>query len=294
MKLPNDYISWIKANPKLVDVKPTSNPDLFVLKYKRKVFYDGLWNRFLEDCRGTIVDKDWNIVSLPFRKVYNYGIEKEAPRLRGDTLVSVYRKVNGFMVAASMYKGELLLSTTGSIDSSFAKLAWEHMNDNPDFKDAVISAATDLNATLLFECCDKSDPHIIAEEEGLHYLGYRVNNLSKGMDHMWDFGPNCQIMSIDELQRLVKVVEHEGFVFYTKEGVSGKIKSPHYLVKKLFMRGRDMETLIARNAKQKIDEEYYPLLEHLSANREKFDVLDEQGRRLFIEEYLKDNYGRKD
>jgi hypothetical protein len=60
------------------------------------------------------------------------------------------------------------------------------------------------------------------------------------------------------------------------------------------MRGRDMETLIARNAKQKIDEEYYPLLDYLSLNRETFDVLDEQGRRVFIEEYLKDNYGRKD
>jgi hypothetical protein len=291
MKLPNDYISWIKANPKLVDVKPTSNPDLFVLKYKRKVFYDGLWNRFLEDCRGTIVDMDWNIVSLPFRKVYNYGIEKEAPKLAPDTEIEVFKKYNGFMVALSSYKGKLLVSTTGSIDSSFAELAWKHVN-RPNFdKEGYLAACQDLDATWLFECCDPSDPHIIAEQEGLHPIGYRYNDINLDMSHMTNF-KGGEKMTIAELQELVKTVEHEGFVFYTKDGLSGKIKSPHYLVKKLFMRGRDMETLIARNAKHKIDEEYYPLLEYLSANRETFDAMDEQQRRIFIEEHLsKEDYG---
>ena len=37
--------------------------------------FNNLWNlddRLLE-CRGTVVDKDWNVVVLPFKKVFNLG-----------------------------------------------------------------------------------------------------------------------------------------------------------------------------------------------------------------------------
>ena len=290
MKLPKDFINWVLANPKLVDRKATSNPDLFVLKYKRKVFYDGLWNRFLEDCRGTIVDKEWNIVSLPFRKVYNFGIEKEAPKLSDDTVVRAFRKVNGFMVAATIFNGELLISTTGSIDSGFADIARQHFADDSFTRTETMLSLIAEDITMLFECCDPTDPHIITEPSGLHPIGYRYNDLTKGMAHMWDY-PGGFNLTLGDLKDEVKLCTHEGYVFYTKEGVSAKIKSPHYLVKKLFMRGRDMATLLQRNAKEKIDEEYYPLLDYLSANRDHFDALDEQGRRVYIEEFLnKENH----
>lgn len=293
-KFPDGFKEWVLANPKLVDMKPTSNPDLFVLKYKRKVFYDALWNDILEDCRGTIVDSDWNIVSLPFRKIYNYGIEKEAPVLDPDTLVRVYKKYNGFMVAASSHKGELIISTTGSIDSDFVKLARKHFDRDPWLKEKTLKHCQEQNITMLFECCDASDPHIISEVENMYSLGYRYNDPSIGMAHMFGFrgflGFEREIEKVwttmEQLQASVKDCRHEGYVFYTDDGVTAKIKSPHYLVKKLFMRGRDMKTLLERNAKEKIDEEYYPLLDYLSDNHEKFDALDEQGRRLFIEEFL--------
>jgi len=295
MKLPLDFIRWVEANPKLVDKKPTSNPDLFVLKYKRKVFYDGLWNRFLEDCRGTVVDKDWNIVSLPFRKVYNYGIEKEAPKLADDTKIVAMRKYNGFMAAVSSYKGKLFVSTTGSIDSSFALMATEMLEKmGTDYMDSLNAYLRGKNATMLFECCHPEDPHIIYEAPGMYEIGVRYNDITRGMEHMWtQYGrPMAWYTTIGALKEQIKTCQHEGYVFYTEDGVSAKIKSPHYLVKKLFMRGRDMETLIARNAKQKIDEEYYPLLDYLSANRETFDVMEEQERRAFIEQYLsKEDYG---
>jgi len=289
MKLPKDFINWVQANPSLVDVKATSNPDLFVLKYKRKVFYDGLWNRFLEDCRGTIVDKDWNIVSLPFRKIYNYGIEKEAPKLTDDTKIVAMRKYNGFMAAVSSYNGKLLVSTTGSIDSSFAKMAIEMLEDQgPDYLDSLNAYLRGKNATMMFECCHPDDPHIIYEIPGMYEIGVRYNDPSRGMEHMWtQYGrPMAWYTTVGALKENVKTCQHEGYVFYTEQGVSAKIKSPHYLVKKLFMRGRDMKTLLARNAKEKIDEEYYPLLEYLTVNRIMFDEMEEQQRRKFIEDFL--------
>ena len=75
---------------------------IYVLKYKKRVFYDNLWNQYIAECRGSIVDADFNLITYPFTKIYNYGIEKEAPVFSEiDTLVTAFRKVNGFMVAVS-------------------------------------------------------------------------------------------------------------------------------------------------------------------------------------------------
>lgn len=47
---------FVNENPKLVTMK-SSGDGLFVLKYTRRVFFDSLWNDFLEECRGTIIDE---------------------------------------------------------------------------------------------------------------------------------------------------------------------------------------------------------------------------------------------
>ena len=118
-----DLKQFIKDNPTLVRMSESkSHPGLFVLKYKNKVFYDRLWCKILEECRGTVIDKDFNIIARPFQKIYNYGWEKDAPVLAPETLVTAYQKVNGFMVAVSLYEGKPLVSTTGSLDSDYAKI----------------------------------------------------------------------------------------------------------------------------------------------------------------------------
>ena len=104
---------FVLANPKLVNMR-SAGEGIYVLKYSKRVFYDNLWNDYLEECRGTIVDADFNVVSRPFTKIYNYGVEDKAPVLSDDTPVTAYRKVNGFMVAMTWYKDDILISTTGS------------------------------------------------------------------------------------------------------------------------------------------------------------------------------------
>ena len=64
--------NFVTNNPKLVTMKESKTyPGLYVLKYKRCVFYDALWTPELELCRGTVVDKDFNIIISPFVKIYN-------------------------------------------------------------------------------------------------------------------------------------------------------------------------------------------------------------------------------
>jgi len=48
-----DELKQYVATSGLVNMTPCGN-NMFVLKYKKKVFYNNLWNKFLEECRGTI------------------------------------------------------------------------------------------------------------------------------------------------------------------------------------------------------------------------------------------------
>lgn len=288
-----------EKNKDLVQLKETSNPDLFVLKYRKKVFFKNLWNDFLRECRGLIVDKEFNIVAYPFTKIHNFRVEADAPVLTDDTKVDYVRKVNGFMVAMTAYKGEVLISTTGSIDSDFVSLARKYVT-----KELTECILSEPKFTFMFECCDPSDPHIVHEQAGLYLLGAR----EKKFDSIIVYGLLTEVWAtlgvhtipvergtVGEVMQKLKTVTHEGFVLYTYENnllctkgsnkqIVTKCKSPHYLTKKLFMRG-NMEKLLKRDAKQLVDEEYYPLLEYVKDNKE-FEEADELLRRSMIEDFF--------
>ncbi len=281
-----------ELNKDLVQLKATSNPDLFVLKYRRVVFFKGLWNDFLEEARGTVVDKDFNIVSRPFRKIYNYGIEAKAPVIGDDEWVHAFRKINGFMVAMTWHNGDVLVSTTGSIDSDFVTIARKYLS-----KEIREYVEMYKEFTLMFECCDPSDPHIVEEAAGMYFIGMR-HKATGSFNANWlaSYNENVHLymrtnpveyecLRFYELQNKVQRVQHEGFVIYTDDGRASKIKSPYYLTKKLFMRG-NIDKLFAKDIKQTIDEEYFPLVDYIQANSEEFKALDEMTRRAKIEEFL--------
>jgi hypothetical protein len=303
-KMLNELKQFVKDNPKLVRMNKTSNPNLFVLKYARAVFYNNAWNEFLENCRGTIVDDEFNIVSLPFTKIYNFGIEERAPKWSGDTEVEYVRKVNGFMIACTWHENDLLWSTTGSIGSDFVGYAKEIFNGFTEQQREIFRGMLQRSPsfTFMFECVHPSDPHIIPEETGLYLLGCREKKFESPVYYtpvhtIWeDAGIKTipvQYGTVADVIREAKTCTHEGFVMYrlNDEGIqeSTKIKSPFYLMNKLFARG-NTDRLLDGKAKSILDEEYYPLIDHIASNRESFKLMNEQERlgftRKFIEEIL--------
>ena len=288
----DDLKKFVEENPRLVSLKPAGD-GLFILKYKKCVFFDDLWNDYLEECRGTIVDDDFNIVQYPFRKIYNYGIESKAPVIPADTPVTAYRKVNGFMVAVTWHNNDLLISTTGTTDSEFVGYAREMIGDDVDYYRQVMEANPEY--TYLFECCHPSDPHIVPEDKGMYLLGVR----RKAWGSPVEVGPwmegaafimRCRVpevarVTMEVLQDLASRVHHEGFVFYTDDGVSAKIKSPHYLVSKFVARCGRLDRLTGQAARARVDEEFYPLLEAIEADIDQFSSLDEQSRLSWVRGY---------
>ena len=288
-----DIQHFVETNPTLVSRKETSYPGVYVLQYKKCVFYDNLWNEYLEECRGTLVDEEYNVVSRPFTKIYNYGIEDRAPILDSATLVSAFRKVNGFMIAVTWYNDDILVSTTGSTDSDYVKMALELIN-----REKYLAVCRRWKGyTFMFECVHTHDPHIIPEEIGMYLLGYREsywNSQIEVRNHELimlaeQFG--CYMVesnqvSVGALVRLSKCVKHEGFVAYTDNGLAFKIKSPYYLVKKFVARNPNTKKLLDAHVKEKVDEEYYNLIDHIQGNIESFTALSEQARLVFVRNFL--------
>jgi hypothetical protein len=278
----------------LVNMK-SAGEGIYVLKYKKKVFYDNLWNDYIAECRGSIVDADFNLVSYPFTTIYNYGIEKAAPVLAPDTKVTAHRKVNGFMVACTLHNGKLLVSTTGSTDSDYVKMAKE-LIDEAKYLDLCSRWA---GYTFMFECVHKNDPHIIPEKEGMYILGYRENKFGTSVQHdpymlmemgrvLGCFVPESIMTNMAQLQVLARECKHEGYVFYTEDGVSAKIKSPYYLTSKWVARNPRTDKLVnlQNDIKHNLDEEYFPLVDAIRANIVEYTAMDEQARLAWVRNYM--------
>jgi hypothetical protein len=291
-----DYV----ATSDLVNMKDCGD-GIFVLKYKKKVFYDNLWNDYIAECRGSIVDANFNLVAYPFTKIYNYGIEKQAPVLADDTEVIAYRKVNGFMVACTWYKDDVLVSTTGSTDSDYVRMAKEMMLTHMDWTDwqLAFNASDMQGVTVMFECVHPNDPHIIPEKPGMYVLGIRENSWRSRIMHgpgtlvllasaFKCYVPEVYRVNLGELKAMAKECRHEGFVFYTQDGVSAKIKSPYYLTSKWVARNPRTDKLVDLNKdiKHNLDEEYYPLVDAIRANIVAYTAMDEQARLSWVREQL--------
>ncbi|WOZ57451.1 RNA ligase [Pseudomonas phage vB_PseuGesM_254] len=274
---------------------------LTVYKYTREVFYKALWNEdpLLLEARGMVLDRDGKVVIWPFTKVFNNGENKTV--CEGERLVDYVRKVNGFMAACRMYKGELLVSTTGTLDSDFAKMARSHI-EKLNLKDL------DPKLCLLFEIVDENDPHIVAEDVGAWLIGCRVIHEGHAMhgsmateyqldDIAEEIGaprPETGQDYFSEVLKMLKECKHEGFMVrdaWTNETIM-KLKSPHYLTKKFIMRmGQGKAKAMfdsPEKFKESIDEEFYGVVDYITStiSAEGWISKSDQERRVIIEDYF--------
>jgi len=266
---------------------------LSILKYTKKVFWDNLWSvdeRLLE-CRGLVVDEDDNIIVRPFKKVFNLG--ENGVTVDPERMVEIPTKINGFLGCATMTeKYGLIISTTGTLDSEYSDLARKWIE--PLTTDMMLTGYTHM-----FEICDNSDPHIVYEDEGAYLIGIRSTNSGElssewVLDHMARLlhchRPSVGLMKFKDIPETNK----EGYmILCAKTGVVlCKLKSPHYLSKKAFLRmGRKRIDLAFDNPtefKKQIDEEFYDFHQYLldGYTKEVYYSFSENERRQLIEDYF--------
>jgi len=74
------------------------------------------------------------------------------------------------------------------------------------------------------------------------------------------------------------------------DGTTLKLKSPYYLTTKFFARKTQdkLQKLLDNpvQARQYVDEEYYPLIEHLSSIKDEFVGMNEQQRIKYVRDWI--------
>lgn len=296
--------NYVESHGNLMSRKEYDNyPGLYVLKYKRKVFYKNLWDSFLENFRGTVVDAEYNPVVMPFQKIYNRN-ENGTDIDRKEFVVAV-EKVNGFMAAATYvpHLKEVIVSTTGSLESEYVDLAKKYLSSETLEVIAETGVIAELEKqpqqTFLFEICAEEDPHVIKETPGVYLIGSRsvewegcicpedvLNMYATMMDVK---RPKWFFSRFGVVARKTKYAQHEGYVVHGEE-TSLKLKSPYYLCTKFFGRKTQekLEKLLTQEgyAGIHIDEEFYPLVDHLRTIKETFKNLSEQQRFELVRNWL--------
>ena len=282
--------------PLIIRKESIRHPGLFVRKYSRQVFFDNLWHTDpnLVESRGHVETEDGHVVICPFTKIFNRfenGIDID----RDEMCLSI-RKVNGFMAAVTWvdYVADVVVSTTGSLDSDFVLMAEDILGDR--VKQHVKTMRNFMKGTYIFEIVHPDDPHIIPEKVGAYLIGFResvergpyfttpnleaiLDDEAKSMDVM---RPSWTMSRFSTIVDETKICKHEGFVVYGQKSKRVlKIKSPYYTAKKACSRVKDISKL----DKRKVDEEFYPLIDYLNTI-DNFNEMNEESKKKIIEDFL--------
>ena len=273
------------------------HPGLFVKKYTKRVFFDNLWhedNALLES-RGHVETADGQIVIRPLTKIFNR-FENGVDIDLNETCVHV-QKINGFMAAVTWVDqvNDVVVSTTGSLDSDYVLLAEKYITE--DIKNYIKAMRTVSPGTYVFEICAPDDPHIIVEKAGAYLLALRLHSEEGPYFTTWaeEIGLDiiAKMMGVSRPEwgygKFSDVVEqtskcqHEGFVVYGQTSKTVlKMKSPYYLFMKAAARRKDIMKL----DKRRVDEEFYPVIDHIKSMGDRFMLMCEQDRLQFLRDWF--------
>jgi len=117
MKLTNDQINNLN---KLVEenlIKKSDHPynDLSIYKYTERAVYLGEWNEITKMCRGLILNSKYEIIGNCIPKFFNH-TESQSYKPSPTDEYKVYEKMDGSLIQVTKYKGELIVSSSSSLD----------------------------------------------------------------------------------------------------------------------------------------------------------------------------------
>lgn len=104
------------VNGGLIRIQCHPTLDLFILNYTEKVQYENLWDEFLIQARGLVVNSKGTVVARPFRKFFNIEEGKHTPTSEFE----IYEKMDGSLGIMFYYRGEWHYASRGSFTSDQA------------------------------------------------------------------------------------------------------------------------------------------------------------------------------
>ena len=218
------------VNQGLISRRKHPEFDLWILNYTEKCTFQRHWDDVTEQCRGLIVDGNFNIVSRPFRKFFTLnewiGFDKEVP----NESFEVYDKLDGSLgITYVGPDGKMRISTRGSFESPQA------IRGNQLFQEESCCHVLDPSLTFLFEIICKESTYVVDYEgwEGLVLTGcfhtdsgveVPIENCDWKRAERYDF-----LKDFSAIPGVVNQTKgREGVVVKFRSGLRLKVKSDEY------------------------------------------------------------------
>ncbi|MBQ8749095.1 MAG: hypothetical protein IJZ29_01310 [Clostridia bacterium] len=239
----NENDNWkeiLSASPYCLKIK--QDGEYTLLKYDQ-VFSD-LNLEIVRECRGLILDKNLDVVCLPFFKFGNYG-ESYASEIDWES-ARVQEKLDGAIIKLWFHNGKWNVSTNGGIDAyksginrTFENLNCEFENYGELFEVAKKNSGLDFDKlnkdyTYMFELVSPYVKIVVSyDETKLYHIGTR--NIKTFEELNTDIGVEkpkefqlCSLSECIEASNLLPF-DQEGYVVVDKYFNRIKIKSPKYV-----------------------------------------------------------------
>lgn len=218
-------------------------PNLVLLKYNQIDSPMGV--RLVQECRGLILDEanDWNVVSRPFDKFFNYG-EGHAASINWRS-AQVQEKLDGSLMQLYWYQGAWRVATSGMPDASgevngcgftFAELFWRVWKE----KGYALPDPGHMSRTFLFELMTPYNRVVVPHKENrLVLIGVRERNGDEYnlysdffSGHGWErvrFFPLQTVEDVEATFRTMDPLHQEGYVVVDNYFDRVKVKHPGYV-----------------------------------------------------------------
>jgi len=237
----NDWQNTLTSPPYSITI---SEDDGFtMLKYSQ---YDSDFTiELVRECRGIILDMNYNAVCVPFFKFANYG-ESYAAEIDWSTAI-VEEKIDGSLIKIWNYDGQWKVSTNGTIyaDKAFIGSQFDITSNRQfcSYGELFNNAAevfglnmSSLNPdyTYMFELCSPYTRIVVPHKEiKLYHIGTKSNITYNELDI--DIGiqkpKTFRCNNLDDLIEMASKLKYcdEGYVVKDEKYNRIKIKSPSYV-----------------------------------------------------------------
>lgn len=203
-------------------------------------------NEITSECRGLILDKEFNIVSRSFDRFFNYG---ENGVTFDPAKAIAYEKIDGSLIKIYNWNGSWYISTRGTAFAESAVNGWDitfkdmvykalNVQDNIDFQ---LRCSTWLNSTSTYVC----EVTGVENRVVTRYSGYNLYLLAERDNQTGEYYrvplivSDCfgfdlpRIYRFDSIEACLETAKHlpnleEGYVIYEDEVPVCKVKSPVY------------------------------------------------------------------
>lgn len=287
---------------------------LIIWNYSRECQYEGKWDEITLNMRGTITDREGNLVASAFPKFFNYEEVADKVPTTGD-YVYVQEKMDGSLGILFWYDGEWHLATKGSFSSEQAKKGMEILK-----KKYILDVFPHKHVTYLCEIL-YPDNRIVVDYKGKERIVF-IGATAGGEELHWTTAETIFKSSGIKPKDIVKTEQHfqfdkslykrlkelntensEGFVLRFQPGnFRMKIKFEEYVrlhslltsfsnldIWRFLMSGKDPEELLVRVP----DEFDLWVKENLASLRQHYSMVEDEAKKIF-ETVTRENLSRKE